>query len=149
MKKLIVGLMLGAILLVNTAFANTGKKANVNDRVEAAFRQEFVQAKEVSWQKSENFFKAVFKMNDDILTAYFTEEGEFIGVTRNLLSTELPISLQTSLKKDYNAYWVTELFEYAKDYSSTYYITIENADQKVTLQSVNGGNWTTYLKVKK
>jgi hypothetical protein len=88
-------------------------------------------------------------MNDDILTAYFTEAGEFMGVTRNLLSTELPIGLQTSLKKEYGAFWITELFEFAKQDNSTYFITVENADQKVVLQSSNGSSWTTYLKVKK
>jgi hypothetical protein len=148
MKKIIVGLMLGAVLLVNSAFAKNNNE-NVNDKVEASFKQEFVLAKEVNWQKSDNYFKAVFKMNDDILTAFFAEDGEFLGVTRNLLSTELPIGLQTSLKKEYGAYWVSGLFEVAKNESSTYFITVENADQRITLQSTNSSSWSTYSKTKK
>ena len=88
-------------------------------------------------------------MNDDVLTAYYTMDGEMMGVIRNLLSTELPINLQTSLKKDFIGFWVTELFEVAKQDSSSYFITIENADQSITLQSTDGSNWNTYKKVKK
>jgi hypothetical protein len=147
MKKLIAGLVLGAVLLGNSAFAH--KSENVNDKVQAAFKQEFVQAKEVSWNRTDNYFKAVFKMNDDVLSAYYTEEGELMGVIRNLLSTELPINLQISLKKDYNAYWITNLFEIVKQDASGYFITIENADQSITLQSTDGYTWSTFRKIKK
>jgi hypothetical protein len=147
MKKVIVGLVLGAVLLVNSAFAR--KSETVNEKVQSAFKQEFVQAKEVNWVRTNTYFKAVFKMNDDVLTAFYTEDGEMMGVTRNLLSTELPINLQTSLKKEYNGYWVTDLFEFARPDASGYFITIENADQSITLQSSDGSNWSTYRKVKK
>jgi len=147
MKKVIAGLVLGSMLLVNTAFANGND--NVNEKVAAAFKHEFVQATEVSWQKTDNYFRAVFKLNDDILTAYFSPEGELMGVVRNLLSSELPINLQTSLKRDYAGYWITDLFEFAKKDTSGYFITLENADQRVTLQSSDGRIWSSYLRTKK
>jgi hypothetical protein len=147
MKKVIAGLLLGTILFVNSAFAH--KSETVNEKVQAAFKQEFVQAKEVSWNRTENYFKAVFKMNENILTAYYTEDGELMGVIRNLLSTELPINLQTSLKKEYSGYWITDLFEFAKQDTSGYYITIENAGQVITLQSNDNFTWSTFRKVKK
>jgi hypothetical protein len=147
MKKVIAGLLLGAVLLVNSAYANGNE--NVNEKVKAAFKQEFVQASEVSWHKADNYYKAEFKMNDDVLTAYFSEDGELMGVIRNLASTELPINLQTSLKKEYSGYWITELFEFARKDASGYFITVENADQVITLQSGDGSNWSTFRKVKK
>ena len=42
---------------MNAAFAN--KNENVNMQVEAAFKQEFGQAKEVSWQKTDRYYKAI------------------------------------------------------------------------------------------
>lgn len=147
MKKIMVGLVLGAVLLVNSAFAH--KSETVNEKVQSAFKQEFVQAKEVNWVRTNSYFKAIFKMNDDVLTAFYTEDGEMMGVTRNLLSTELPISLQTSLRKEYNGYWVTDLFEFARPDVSGYYITIANADQSITLQSSDGSSWSIFRKVKK
>jgi hypothetical protein len=147
MKKVMAGLVLGAILFVNSAFAH--KSETVNEKVQAAFKQEFVQAKEVNWNRTDNYLKAVFKLNGAVLSAYYTEDGELIGVMRNLLSTELPINLQTSLKKEYNDYWITDLFEFARQDATVYFITVENADQVITLQSTDGFTWSTFRKIKK
>jgi hypothetical protein len=147
MKKFIIMLGLGTVLLASSAFAENGDL--VNEKVKSAFKNEFVQAKEVTWQKSGNLSVAVFKMNDKIITAYFTQEGEMVGATRNLLSTELPINLQISLKKDYAGYWITDLFEFAKDGQSEYYITLHNPDQVLTLQSTDGTEWNNYRKSRK
>ena len=147
MKKLITAAVLASVLLVNSAFAN---KPNTTDYpVENTFKKEFSQAKEVSWQKAENFYKAYFKLNDEYMTAYFSIEGEFLGVVHNILSTQLPISLQASLKKSYEGYWISDLFELAKPGSSSYYLTIQNADQTITLESTNSSNWSVYSKTKK
>jgi len=147
MKKLITAVVLSTVLLVNAAFAN--KTENVNYKVENAFNTEFNRAKEVSWQKTDNFYRASFKMNDEVMTAYFTPDGELMGVIHNMLSTQLPINLQTSLKKEYDGYWITELFECAKSDSDSYFVTLHNADQVVTLQSIDGTSWSVYNKTKK
>jgi protein involved in sex pheromone biosynthesis len=147
MKKLLMAAVLSSVLLVNAAFAN--KDENVSYQVENAFKQEFGQAKNVSWQKTDNYYKAVFTMNNEQVNAYFTPEGEMIGIIHNMLSTQLPINLQTSLMKKYSDYWITDLFEFARPDSNGYFITLHNADQIITLQSTDGSSWTTYSKVKK
>jgi hypothetical protein len=147
MKKFLLMLGLGTLLLSATAFAENGDL--VPEKVRSAFKSEFVSAKDVTWQKAGNLSVAVFRMNDRILTAYFTPEGEMMGASRNLLSTELPINLQIALKKDYGAYWITELFEFAKDGQSGYYVTLQNADEVLTLQSQDGTSWNRYSKNKK
>jgi hypothetical protein len=152
MKKLITAAVLSTVLLVNAAFANktvTNKKEEVNFKVEAAFKEEFAQAKDVSWQKTENYYKAVFKINNEVVNAYFTHEGEMLGIVHNMLSTQLPLNLQTALRKDYDGFWITELFEFSKPYSNGYYITIQDADKIITLQSTDGSSWSTYSKTKK
>jgi hypothetical protein len=147
MKKLLTAAVLSSVLLVNAAFAN--KNENVNIQVETAFKQEFVQAKDVSWQKTNAYYKATFKLNGETVNAYYTEAGEMLGIIHNILSTQLPINLQTSLKKEYENYWITELFEFSRPDSNGYFITIQNADQVITLQSTNGSSWYTYSKSKK
>lgn len=147
MKKLIMAAVLSSVLLVNVAFAN--KHEDVNYKVEAAFKQEFAQAKDVSWQKTDNYYKAIFTINNELVNAYFTPEGEMLGIIHNILSTQLPINLQTSLRKNYDGYWITELFEFARQDSNGYFVTLENADRTITLQSTDGANWSTYSKAKK
>jgi len=147
MKKLFTAAVLCSVLLVNTAFAN--KNENVNTDVESAFKKEFTQAKEVSWQKTEAYYKATFKLNGETVNAYYNTDGSMLGIVHNMLSTQLPINLQTSLKREYENYWITDLFEYSRTDSNGYFITVENADQVITLQSTNGSSWSTYSKSKK
>ena len=147
MKKMITAVVLSTVLLINAAFAN--KTESVNYKIENAFYQEFSQAKEVTWEKTNTFYRAAFKMNNEVMTAYFSNEGQFMGVIRNILSTQLPINLQTSLKKEYDGYWISELFEFARPDSNGYFVTIQNADQIITLQSSDGSSWSTYSKSKK
>jgi len=146
MKKLMIGLVLGAFIITNTAFANNSN--NVNDKVQTSFKQEFATAQNVVFSKTNNYIKAAFTLNNQVMEAYYTADGEMIGVSKNLLSTELPIGLQVDLKRDYADYWISDLFEFATNSNSSYFITVENADQKITLQS-SGNEWVVYKKAKK
>jgi hypothetical protein len=51
-------------------------------------------------------------------------------------------------KKHYDGYWVTDLFEMSQNDQSSYYITLENSDTRMTLRS-NGDNWELYCSVRK
>jgi ABC-type uncharacterized transport system fused permease/ATPase subunit len=79
------------------------------------------------------------------LNALISEEGELIAISRNLLSTELPVNLQVSLTKILSGYWISDLAEYAIDGETRYYMTIENADRKIILQNFGTYSWT-YVK---
>lgn len=147
MKKLMTAVMISAVFMVSTAFAN--KNENTSIQAESAFKKEFSQATDVRWTKTENYYKAYFNLNNQVMMAFFTPEGDYLGVTRNIVSTQLPIQLQASVKNDYSEYWITDLFEYARTDSNGYFITLENADQVVTLQSLNGTSWSVYKKTKK
>ena len=71
-----------------------------------------------------------------------------IAITRNISSTQLPISLQTNLKNNYEGFWISDLFEVANEEGTTYYVTVENADTKLILKSSNS-DWVTYQKERK
>jgi hypothetical protein len=57
--------------------------------------------------------------------------------------------LQTNLKNNYSNYWISDLYEVAKPENTSYYITLENADQKIVLKSTGGSNWTIHKKSNK
>ncbi len=146
MKKIMTTLVLAALLIVNSAFANN--KETINEKVQSAFKQEFSRATEINWSRSDNFYKVEFTLNNNVMTAYYNENAELMGVIKNLLSTELPINLQLSLKKDYGSYWISDLFEFARNEESGYFITIENSDTKLVLQS-EGSDWKIFKKIRK
>jgi len=144
MKKMIMTLAIAISTL--GAFAGEEK---VSPKVLDAFKSEFNTAKEVVWAVGQEYYKATFTYNEKHVFAYYNADGELLGVTRYLSPVDLPINLQTSLKKNHSNLWVSDLFEVAKNDGTGYYITLENADTKIILKSTGGSEWTAYQKIRK
>ena len=144
MKKalLILAISFG---VVSASFANE----SINARAEQSFKKEFAQAKDVKWQRSGDMAKATFTLNERVLFAYYSQEGELVAITRNITTDQLPITLLNSLKKNYSDFWITDLFEMVSGGQTSYYITVENADSKVVLKSDDFAEWTGFKKEKK
>src|SRR3954468_6718244 len=119
MRTRILALVVLTLATVTTSFANTGDK--ISAKALTTFTEKFSDVKDVMWSKADLYYKVTFTMNEQVLMAFISEKGEWIGVSRNLLSSQLPINLQASLKKDFNQYWITELFELATDSGTVYY----------------------------
>lgn len=143
MKKMI--LTLAIVVSTLSVFATD---ANVNQQVLDAFKTEFSTAKEVEWSVTANYYKATFNYNGKYVFAYYNETGELLGLTRYISPSDLPLSLQNNLKKNYENFWVSDLFEASKNESTNYYITLENADTKIVLKS-SGNKWESFSKIKK
>ncbi len=142
MKKMI--LTLAIIVSTVSAFASE----TVNQKVLNAFKKEFATASEVSWTVRTDYYKATFSYNGKYIFAFYNEEGEMLGMSRHLSPIDLPLALQNNLKKGYEGYWVSDLFEAAKNEETNYYVTLENADTKIVLKSAGNG-WSIYNKIKK
>ena len=147
-KKATVTLAL--LLTVGASFAFSGGKNtnDVNSEIKTSFKKDFRNGQIMSTESHKAFTKLTFKMDGLIMSAFYSEGGELLAVTHNILSTQLPINLLMSLRNDYNSYWITELFEFTGDNDSCYYVSMESADSKVTLRS-NGDHWEVYSTVKK
>jgi hypothetical protein len=118
------------------------------DEINASFHKDFKQAELMEILNGKGYARLTFKMNGMILIAYYSDNGELLAVTHNILSTQLPLTLMLQLRNDYSGYWISDLFEYDANGSSCYYITLENANTRLTLRS-NTGNWETYSKTSK
>jgi hypothetical protein len=146
MKKVIM--LLALVLTLGTSFAFTGEEA-VNKQALQAFKQEFAGATDAAWTVAGSYYKVAFSLNDQKMFAYYNTQGDFIAVTRYISSVQLPMTLQGGLKKNYSAYWITDLFEMANGEGTSYYVTLETADSKIVLKATSGGDWTVYQKNKK
>jgi ABC-type uncharacterized transport system fused permease/ATPase subunit len=142
MKKKIITLIAFVMLTVTASFANG---TDVSKYALTTFAANFAKATDVKWETADTYYKASFLLNGQTLNALISEEGELIAISRNLLSTELPVNLQVSLTKILSGYWISDLAEYAIDGETRYYMTIENADRKIILQNFGTYSWT-YVK---
>jgi hypothetical protein len=147
MKKMI--LSLATVMMMGFgAFAN-GNDDNISQEARDNFKKEFVTASNIRWEQRNNFSKATFTMNGQVLTAYYYANGDLQAVVRNITSDQLPINLMTSLRKEYTAFWITDLFEISSDNQTTYYVTVENSDKKIVLKSDSFSSWEVYSKERK
>ena len=140
-------MILTLAIIVSTLSAFAGDE-HVNQKVLNAFKTEFTTAKEVEWTAGSNYYKATFNYNGKYVFAFYNENGEMLGLSRYLSPVYLPLALQNNLKKNYEGYWVSDLFEAAKSVITNYYITLENADTKIVLKS-SGNSWGVHNKIKK
>lgn len=142
MKPLFIILTVLASIFTTSSYA--GNK-DVTPVVLQSFHQSFGKQKEVDWSVANELYKANFMLNGQYVAAYFEANGKMVAITHRITTLQLPIILQAKLKKDYNDYWVSDLFEVIKD-DVEYYITLETADTKIVLQATPGSKWSVYQK---
>jgi hypothetical protein len=117
-----------------------------DDVVTTSFRKDFKKAELLSSETSKVYTKLTFKMNDMVMFAYYNTGGQLIAVVRNIKSSQLPIQLMLKVKLNYADSWISDLFEVNAEGSSCYYITLEDANNSVTLRSSDATNWEVYSK---
>ena len=145
-KKLAIAVALLLTVGVTSSFATPTDKTDV---IKASFRKDFKKAELMGIEANNSFNKLTFKMNDMVLYAFYTDNGELLAVTRNIKSSQLPIQLLLDLKRDYANYWITDLFEFNGDGTNSYYVTVENADTSITLRANSYDDWYIYSRKNK
>lgn len=147
MKKSIVGLALIMLTITGSTFANNSE--TTTEKVLANFKKEFSTAKDTRISQTGSNYKVTFTLNEKKVYAYYSEEGQLLGMYRNLVSTELPIALQRDLKADFDGYWINELSEFSSNDGTSYHVTLESAGHKLILKSIDGANWDVINRMKK
>jgi hypothetical protein len=148
MKKKILTLLASLILIISASYANIADR-HIPASVTSAFTANFSYASNVSWELFNNYYKASFVEHGTTLYAFYTPEGEFMGLATYMSPDGLPVSLKSAIKENYPGYWITDLFHYNMDSSSGFFITLENADHKIMLKAEQNKAWNFYSEVKK
>jgi hypothetical protein len=147
MKKSILTWALVLMVGVSTSFAHGIE--GVSEKIQNSFKKEFADAKDVQWESTKDFAKATFTQHGQVMFAYYNAEGNMLAVTRNIVASQLPITLLAEVKKNFGEYWISDLFEMSSNNETGYYITLESGDQKIVLKSSDSRNWDVYKKEKK
>ena len=146
MKRSFYQFALAAALILTVGISSSfATPANDPDNINASFRKDFHHAELLATNVTVDYTKLTFKMNGMVLFAFYSGDGKLLAVTHNIVSTQLPLQLLMTVRRDYANYWISDLFECDADGTTSYFLTIENADRKITLRS-NDGNWETYIK---
>ena len=147
MKKTILATGILLTMALTSAFANDNE--GVNQKTKESFKNNFTSTHVVNWQREGDFLKATFTMNNQVMYAYYNENADLVAVTRNILSDQLPISLMTDLRKNYSGYWISDLFEMSAEGQTSYYVTLENADETLVIKSTDFNGWSVFKRNKR
>ena len=143
MKLLIIALSLFTTVLAKTGYAN---ETVITPVVLNNFQNSFADANNVSWSEVNGMYKARFYVNKQFITGYYNVDGDLVAMIKNISTSELPKSLQASLRNSIGQFWITDLFEIINEDGKSYYITLENADSQVVLKSESNKKWSVYKK---
>lgn len=144
MKKYIVTIF--TLFIIMSSTKSIAQSSFLSKAVITSFATQFQKASDVSWKITDNFNKATFRLNYQYMDAFFSNDGTLIAMSHNILSSELPIQLQLGIMKNYPGTWISDLFEYVVDGNSSYYITLENKDEKFILESTDNSDWHLYKR---
>jgi hypothetical protein len=142
-------LSIATVLMMSFSAFASGNDNVVSQQARNAFKKDFASASNISFEQKDSYVKATFSLNGSILYAYYSNDGDLQAVVRNIVSDQLPISLLADLKKDYDGFWITDLFEISSNEQTSYYVTLENSDKKIVLKSSGTNYWDVYSKEKK
>lgn len=117
MKKLILTLALAATVGTAAFATDNGKKsekssASVSYTVLNQFNVDFADAKDVSWTVTNNSQKADFTLNNVKMTAFYSLDGEYLGLTHNVDFKSIPAAAQKDIQSKYKDYTVGEVIKF-------------------------------------
>jgi hypothetical protein len=148
MKKLTTLLTAMILLFSATAFASGGEE--VTAKVKQAFEKDFVDAKNVNWDKKGKYYFANFMMKDKELDVAYNEDGEIVGTSRKVSMTQLPLILSLTLSHQYGKYTIpAEATELNYHGETHYYVTVDNDKQILRLSCKPNGEVSIDKKIKK
>lgn len=138
MKKFTTILTAAILLISASAFATNGD--NVTTKVKTAFSADFTNASSVTWKKSSDFYFASFTVSGIEFNAAYNEDGELVGVSKEISSAQLPLSVTMAVSKKYAGYnmlkYVTEI---TLEGQTRYYVTVVNNKQAIHLKCDSTG----------
>jgi hypothetical protein len=142
MKKIIV---LVAITLISVK-AMLGQTNFTPSRVVAsAFSQQFNGITNVNWSKAGQLTVAQFREGENLLVAYFENDGTLVAKARKISEDQLPpkllgelIALKTENEKKVGALVIGNIFEYTQDDNVNFVASLEGNHDYIAIGSVNG-----------
>ncbi len=143
MKRLMIVAVIGLAGLATQAMPN-GKSFNFYPKAKATFTEQFGQVKDVTWQPCKDHatqvVKAIFKMDDEEVTAFFNADGELIATTVSLEKSQLPMRLRQALEKELNGMTIDELFHVDAPDENAYYVAVNSTDGKKVYRGYANGH---------
>jgi hypothetical protein len=147
MKKIMLTLAM-AVAIISTGFSRNASYSDPGAVVKQAFTKEFSQITHVTWDliSKEGIYEAAFTFNNELVKAYFSDEGEFLGTIREVTKSQLPILVVKEMDQRFPDAKVAAVYEHSMKDGLNYYITILTEKGVLILKATGNGELTVHKR---
>lgn len=137
-----------ASLLAGFQFSFAQPLAGIDQKTVRAFEEQFKEATNIKWTDRKDFAKVSFVLDNTSMIAFYSSEGDFLGVCRGITIDQLPVSERLALEHHFKGYRISELLEVGFPDMTAYYVRLENAGKSITLHSFGANGWSKFVNEK-
>ncbi|MES2646812.1 MAG: hypothetical protein V4717_08065 [Bacteroidota bacterium] len=133
-----------AICLFATA-SGTREKSVANYRIIQSFNEEFGRVENLKWSSAmNNLVKADFELDNETMSAYFDENGEYVASTKIISLDQLPKKLQASIKEKVGDAKIDQVFEMTSIREKSFFVETTSNNEKKVWKGDSFGKLTRY-----
>jgi hypothetical protein len=123
-------LLVAAVLALTSLSASANKKSaqnKVSINTIKSFEREFGEVADVSWTTSaQNMLRANFTKDDEKMSAFFSQSGDYIATTIERKASDLPAKLRAALNQKIKDGVIIEALEFIDDDEAAYFVKVYN-----------------------
>jgi hypothetical protein len=155
MKRIFVTIAITALFSANIFAANSvaiteDGTAGVSYTVINKFNTDFVRAQNVNWKVNSNFQKATFTLDGEKMSAFYSLQGEYMGLTQNVQFKALPTKAKKEIGQKYEGYFVQEVIKLdADDDTTVYFVDLKKDNDEFLVRVTPSANVYFFQQVKK
>jgi hypothetical protein len=113
-----------------------------------AFEATYGKQASANWTCTAKGCAVQFELKGQIITAVYSHAGKLRWYEKHILSTQLPVALQMTMKNYMGNHWISDVKEQSGKTGTVYTVTMENASSKLVLTN-NGNQWLVTRKSSK
>ena len=147
MKKLFVTALAAIAISASSLATPVADITKVSLKVINKFKAEFSTVDQVEWEVKKDFIKAKFSEDGLTQEAFFTQDGELIGTSKQIDRADMPSVPRKALNKAVEGAELLELIEFnSTEKGVAYYASIQKDGVKRILEISSTGTVSNYKK---
>jgi len=128
------------LLLLITGLAANSTPTKPEPAAVKAFEAAYGKQASANWTCTPKGCEVQFELKGQVITAIYSHAGKLRWYEKHILSTQLPVALQMTMKSFMGNYWISDVKEQSGKTGTAYTVTIENASSKLVLTNT-GNQW--------
>jgi hypothetical protein len=148
MKNTLIGLAI--LLTLDVSAQQVSDRSPISSKVLQSFQQEFAKATNISWMpdKNKNIYHARFEYNNELVEAFFTDDGTLVSTARFISERQLPIMVIKELLNNYSFYTIRQVVEITDEQETSYIVNAYNEKETLILKFFANGDSQRVKRIK-